>query len=812
MSSVSNSNASINRNAGELLPELIAQIGGHEQRWPITALHDAAEAEAIRQEIVDSSGSVVVQLSNVLDLPDGDRWVVLTFLADLPVGAARYVVDDGDDATDLFVAVLAQMVDNSDIRRCQRGISAAVEAVALLHRDAVVPACSRIKARLDELSVGGQRVDRLVTAVRQVQRTNGHAGDVEHDRPVRMILPDAPVPDEAVIPRRWNLNAEGITQLLADEDLVQIPAPIVISKRFEGVDGADQAVEIAWLRDGRWHSKIVPRGLVATARTIVDLAAFGLPVTSINAPAVVQYLADFETENLSALPRAYYTHRLGWLGENGGDGFLWGRELLPVEVAPSECLSESGDSTCETRSIEFRGADAGDEQLVSGYRATGTFAAWQEAVATLESYPRARLTVIASLATVLLSIVRAPNFVFSLAGATSHGKTTMLRVAASVWGEPDERSPSAVVSTFDSTRVWIEQAAATRTHLPIILDDTKRARRPEDVAQFLYDITAGRGRGRGSTTGVVQSATWTTVAIVSGESPITSFSRDGGTRARVLELWGSPFGDTTTPETAVLAVTINAEVLENFGHAGPEFVRFLIANRSKWPRWKKVFERFRRSYEQRADGNSVAGRLASHGALLHVTGLLAHRAGVLPWAHSDVVSELWGELVSESADADQAAAALRHVWGWACAHEAEFVGVESPEPNQPARGWAGRWDRHAGEFDPTANSAERVMPRWLVIGFVPSRLEEILREAGYEPIAILRLWRNRDWLQLDSDGQHNRRMRLGHGRGAPSMRMVAIRRAAFEEVEECSLDEPREPRNLHDRNRAEPTPQQAEAA
>jgi uncharacterized protein (DUF927 family) len=31
--------------------------------------------------------------------------------------------------------------------------------------------------------------------------------------------------------------------------------------------------------------------------------------------------------------------------------------------------------------------------------------------------------------------------------------------------------------------------------LPLILDDTKRARRPEDIAQTIYDVTSGRSRG-----------------------------------------------------------------------------------------------------------------------------------------------------------------------------------------------------------------------------------------------------------------------------------------------------------------------------
>src|SRR5262249_9142027 len=148
-------------------------------------------------------------------------------------------------------------------------------------------------------------------------------------------------------------------------------------------------------------------------------------------------------------------------------------------------------------------------------------------------------------------------------GPTSQGKTTTLRLAASCWGCPDETQQSAALGTWDSTRVWIERHSNVLHNIPLILDDTKRARRNQ-VGQTLYDVANGRGRGRGSVKGTQASGTWQTLLISSGEAPITSFTEDGGTRARVLVVWGSPFGG-NDDATAQTVQGVSETICENFG-------------------------------------------------------------------------------------------------------------------------------------------------------------------------------------------------------------------------------------------------------
>ena len=55
-------------------------------------------------------------------------------------------------------------------------------------------------------------------------------------------------------------------------------------------------------------------------------------------------------------------------------------------------------------------------------------------------------------------------------------------------------------------------------------------------------------RGRGSPQGVQRTTRAHGVLLSTGEAPATSFTNDGGTRARTLCLWGSPFGGAGTPK------------------------------------------------------------------------------------------------------------------------------------------------------------------------------------------------------------------------------------------------------------------------
>ena len=219
--------------------------------------------QEIHEQIQAAGEPPVFDLRHLLDWSEGDRWAILAFIAGLDVAHSVRSEQHGEP-TDLFVAVLAGMVANEDVARCGGGIQAALEAAALVHGQpqALPAACDRIAQRLVDLGVGGytthrlqQQAERLAAGVRVAE------GEVEEPAlTVRSVLPDAPVPEDAVVPTGWTLDAAGIARGTANDPVVIIPAPMLITRRFTEVEGDAEYVRVAWTRDGRWHEEVEPRG------------------------------------------------------------------------------------------------------------------------------------------------------------------------------------------------------------------------------------------------------------------------------------------------------------------------------------------------------------------------------------------------------------------------------------------------------------------------------------------------------------------------------------------------------------------------
>lgn len=583
---------------------------------------------------------------------------------------------------------------------------------------------------------------------------------------VKSVLPDAPVPDGVVVPEGWALSSQGVGKLIKRHDgldLIKIaPTPILITGRLRNIADDTESVKLAWPRDGEWRQRIVDRVVIVTTRAITELANVGAPVTCRNASDLVQYFADFESANLRALPPALVSQQMGWQGENGQLGFLWGRTLLRPELESKTInLDSLPPYECNQEIVAFRGADTGDEQIADALRSCGTFEEWVRAVNVVADYPRVLLAIYGALAAPLLKILDADNFIMDWCCRTSAGKTTTVRVGGSCWGNPDERAAASVVGTWDATRVWISRASAFLHSLPLILDDTKRCKNPKEIAKFLYDVASGRERGRGTKLGMSRSGTWRTVLLSTGEAPATSFTTDGGTRARVLTLWGHPFGR-ADQTTAPVVQELNLTLRQNYGHAGPLFVKFLLSHQEDWAGWRNKYHDVQEAYRAKAGADPVAGRLCAHFAALDFAAGIAHAALDLPWVYHDPVENLWHELIAGAEEADVAFQALTLVTGWAKANQMRFYGRQ-PKERTPSNGWAGKWD--SGKD-------------WEYIAFLPHFLNQLLTESGFEPEAVIRTWQDRLWL-LEGKDRRQKQMRLE----GEQTYTIALRRTAIEEKE-----------------------------
>lgn len=123
-------------------------------------------------------------------------------------------------------------------------------------------------------------------------------------------------------------------------------------------------------------------------------------------------------------------------------------------------------------------------------------------------------------------------------GGSKGGKTAALKAALSAWGDPDR-----LMVNFNATQVGLERTAAFYCDLPLGIDERQLAGNNQGALEkIVYMIASGTGKIRGAKSGGIQTVhQWRTVALATGEEPLSTETSQTGVSTRVLEIYGGPF-------------------------------------------------------------------------------------------------------------------------------------------------------------------------------------------------------------------------------------------------------------------------------
>ena len=488
------------------------------------------------------------------------------------------------------------------------------------------------------------------------------------------------------------------------------PAGLYIATRARDINTGHEKWQINVTRGDDQKFMLIDRGTAQHATKLVELAAYGLPVNSVNSREIVKYLAAYEATNYKALPTALTSAKMGWQSTGG---YLLGTEYY----------------TTGRENVTFEPEDDNTRGLAKAFTAKGNIDEWLQIIkrAMLTS-KHAQLAFYAAFIPPLLEVYGCPNFILDFAHRTSKGKTTTLRIAASVIGVPDEKQEQSALSTWDATPIYIERHLSAINGLPFIVDDTKRAKRPEDVARVLYTAAQGRGKGRGRPNGIAQTGTWRTVTISSGEQPATSFTNDGGTRGRVLTITGSPFPDGSSK----LVNSLNSGLLEHYGHGYAVVIPWLVENiEDRKDEWKRSYTSWRDHFTGKSTDN-VGSRLAAYMAAIYTTAEIVHIAfdelgHPLPWYRQDF-DDIWETIIEEAGDELGDQEALKATLAWATTNSNRFEGREDGNSKLDL---LGKWD--------TGDD-------WQYIAIRQTAIAEFLSKNGHSPRQVFDAWKRNGYL------------------------------------------------------------------
>jgi putative DNA primase/helicase len=352
-------------------------------------------------------------------------------------------------------------------------------------------------------------------------------------------VPDVPV--KLIKPPFWNVDKRDGVWIETDKEghICACPVPVILHRRLRNIDTLTERIEMAFYRDEQWHNVIADYSTIFNTTNIIGLGERGLPVSSTSAKYLVQYLTKLQEANLNAIPTVNSVSRMGWATDKN---FLPGAE--------GDIVLDSGD---------FRATD---------YHSSGDFAAWKEIVGKVRmDYPFGRLFVSAGFAAPLLKILSQRVFVIHLWGPSRGGKTAALKAALSIWGEPDE-----LIVNFNSTKVGLERLASYHCDLPLGIDERQAAGDKQGFLEgLIYLLGLGKGKTRGAKSGGLQNTlSWRTIALTTGEEPISSESSTGGINTRVIELYGQPITDDDVSRN------LHIKLANNYGFAGERYIEKLI--------------------------------------------------------------------------------------------------------------------------------------------------------------------------------------------------------------------------------------------
>ena len=327
--------------------------------------------------------------------------------------------------------------------------------------------------------------------------------------------------------------------------------------RNEGKDGDYGRLLRFRNSDNRWLTWAMPNELLAGKpdSILAVLLSMGLDVDYKRRSQVCQYIASQHPQRrvIAATSTGWHTPEL----------FIMPRQNIGTGDAIFQSEAANGDD----------------------YRHAGTLAEWQANIgARCEGNPLLLLSVGASLAGVLLFHVQRQGGGFHIVGDSSTGKSSAILAGASVWGHGEDFK-----RTWRATGNGLEGIASQRNDTLLALDEIGEAD-PREIGAVVYAMANGSGKTRASRNGAARAIKrWRVMLFSSGELGLSALMAEGGKRSRagqeirLLDIparrafgaWDNLHGMSGGRE---FSDAIQRASVTDYGHAGPEFIRKLLAS------------------------------------------------------------------------------------------------------------------------------------------------------------------------------------------------------------------------------------------
>jgi putative DNA primase/helicase len=432
--------------------------------------------------------------------------------------------------------------------------------------------------------------------------------------------------------KRFKMEDDGLYKKNSDEDKppMWVCGPFQIEAETWDEDLRRWGVMLLWVdRSGKTISEVFPRALFSgdCSELRGRLADGGLTLNAI--PAARQALAEY-LNLISTSARARAVSRTGWHRVNGARAFV-----LPDAVF---------GKTPERIVLQAATRDA------SVFGQGGSLEDWQRSVAILcVGNSRLVFAVSVAFAGPLLELTGEDGGGIHYRGPSRGGKTTGLRVAASVWGGALGGGASEFIKTWRATGNGLEGTAAVHSDTLLCLDEMGQTD-PREVGAICYMLGNGQGKTRSDRSGGSRAAARFRVLFLStGEVGLSEKGAEGGQRIQAgqeVRLVDVP-ADTErhglfdylhdADSAGSFADELREATRNYYGTAGRAYLQELIKKLAGSPEFPlelrgEVEKQVRKWLEDHPEAGGQVRSVARRFALISVAGELASSMGVTQWA------------------------------------------------------------------------------------------------------------------------------------------------------------------------------------
>lgn len=511
----------------------------------------------------------------------------------------------------------------------------------------------------------------------------------------------------------WIANDAGIYRLKQQGDAIKhdyaCKMPVMPAAVLRNIETDTEKIQLAFRRaKSSWSKCVFPRSTISNKNKIIELADRGILVNSNTAAALVTYLGDCLANNAETIPIIQSVERLGWV-----DG---------VFVPYAEALTLDNDG---------QGAE-----LARAVHSKGTLEEWAEYIAPLRKQSLyLQIVLAAAFASVLISKVKTLPFVLHLWGGTGTGKTVALKVAASVWGNPEK-----YMLTLNGTTNALMGTAALLHDLPLLADELQTIKLDTNFQNQTYDklimqLTEGKDRARLTQQSTLkEQKTWTNCFIFTGEEPITQSNSGGGTKNRVIEL--------QCKEQIVSISKCNAVVNFidfHYGNAGRAFIEHIASKPAE-----TLQQEFQELQSALLELSGSSAKQCAALALIALADAYADECIFKDRLQALGLQQLAG-IAKSLAEIDSAERAYFYIMDVIAANTDYFARKGKQGYYKPAMGAC--WGKLTADY----------------IAINRTRIAEELSKQGYSFNSVVDAWKSKGYILTRSDGRINHTERLDNG-------------------------------------------------